>query len=254
MAIRKILTGDEPALHKVCHPVTKFDEKLAILLDDMRETLAEANGLGLAAPQVGILRRAVLVVDMPETPENGGDTPEQDAAPEEKSDPEEKAGPAAEAEGTEKAGTEPEGEEGPEKENPQDEENNQEPEAEVLELINPEIFYTEGESEELEGCLSIPGKWGYVKRPTLVRARAQDRNGDEFEIEATGYTARCVVHECEHLDGHLFSELCDRLYTADDLQELAEQAKKEEEQEGSDSSEDQEAAGMEEHREEGAEQ
>ncbi len=250
MAIRKILTGDEPALHKVCHPVTKFDEKLAILLDDMRETLADANGLGLAAPQVGILRRAVLVIDMPEAPETGEDTPEQDAASD--------AGPG------EKAGSEPgvkpeEEKETEEKANPgngdpQDEENNPEPEGVVIELINPEILYTEGESEELEGCLSIPGKWGYVKRPTLVRARAQDRNGEEFEIEATGYTARCVIHECEHLDGHLFTELCDRLYTADDLQELAEQAKKEEEQEGADSQEDQEADGTEEHREEGAEQ
>ena len=103
MSIRTILTGeDEQVLHKVCHPVTSFDQKLADLLDDMKETLAKANGVGLAAPQVGILRRAVIVV------------------------------------------------------NDQDE---------MLELVNPEILAQDGEQEGLEGCLSLPGKWGYVKRP-----------------------------------------------------------------------------------------
>ena len=160
MSIRTILTGeDEPVLHQVCHPVTSFDQKLADLLDDMKETLAKANGVGLAAPQVGILRRAVIVV------------------------------------------------------NDQDE---------MLELVNPEILAQEGEQEGLEGCLSLPGKWGYVKRPEWVKVKAQDRTGAWFEVEGTSLTARCFCHELSHLDGHLYSELCDRLYTSDELDEIME--------------------------------
>ena len=132
---------------------------LADLLDDMKETLAKANGVGLAAPQVGILRRAVIVV------------------------------------------------------NDQDE---------MLELVNPEILAQEGEQEGLEGCLSLPGKWGYVKRPEWVKVKAQDRTGAWFEVEGTGLTARCFCHELSHLDGHLYSELCDRLYTSDELDEIME--------------------------------
>lgn len=154
MAIRTILTQGDPALNKVCHPVTKFDDKLADLLDDLKETLARANGLGLAAPQVGILRRAVIVVD------GSG---------------------------------------------------------EMLELVNPEIIDQKGEQDGLEGCLSVPGKWGYVKRPEWVKVKAQDRNGSWFEAEGTGVTARCFCHELSHLDGHLYVELTDRLYTSEEL-------------------------------------
>ena len=154
MAIRTILTQGDPALNKVCHPVTKFDDKLADLLDDLKETLARANGLGLAAPQVGILRRAVIVVD------GSG---------------------------------------------------------EMLELVNPEIIDQKGEQDGLEGCLSVPGKWGYVKRPEWVKVKAQDRNGSWFEAEGTGVTARCFSHELSHLDGHLYVELTDRLYTSEEL-------------------------------------
>lgn len=154
MAIRTILTQGDPALTKVCHPVTKFDDKLADLLDDLKETLARANGLGLAAPQVGILRRAVIVVD------GSG---------------------------------------------------------EMLELVNPEIIDQKGEQDGLEGCLSVPGKWGYVKRPEWVKVKAQDRNGSWFETEGTGVTARCFCHELSHLDGHLYVELTDRLYTSEEL-------------------------------------
>ena len=158
MALRKILTDEDPALHKVCRPVTQFDKRLHDLLDDLKETLAHANGAGLAAPQVGILRRCVVVVD--------------------------------------EAG-------------------------EMLELVNPEILWR---SEELqdgwEGCLSIPGRWGEVERPARVRVRAQDRNGETFEREGEGIVARCFCHELDHLDGHLFSELADRLYTQEELDEL----------------------------------
>ena len=166
MAIRTILTEGEPTLTKKCHPVTKFDGKLADLLDDLKETLARANGLGLAAPQVGILRRAVIVVD--------GDD-------------------------------------------------------QMLELVNPEILDQKGEQDGLEGCLSVPGKWGYVKRPEWVKVKAQDRTGQWFEVEGTGITARCFCHELAHLDGHLYVELTDRLYTGEELDAMMAE---EEQQEG----------------------
>jgi peptide deformylase len=156
MAIREILIQGDPALNKSCHAVTKFDEKLAHLMDDLKETLAYANGLGLAAPQVGILRRAVVVVV----------------------------------------------------------------DNEMLELINPEIIAQEGEQDGLEGCLSVPGLWGYVKRPNRVRVRAQNRYGEWFEVEGTELVARCFCHELSHLDGHLYTELTERLYTNEELDEL----------------------------------
>ena len=160
MAIREIVKRGDPVLGKMCHPVTKFDGKLADLLDDMKQTLAQANGLGLAAPQVGILRRAVIVID--------------DCG-------------------------------------------------EMLELDNPEIIDRSGEQEGLEGCLSVPGLWGYVKRPDWVKVRAQDRTGAWFEVEGHNITARCFCHELGHLDGHLFTELCEKLYTNDDLDQMMEE-------------------------------
>ena len=169
MAIRTILTEGEPALTKKCHPVTKFDGKLADLLDDLKETLARANGLGLAAPQVGILRRAVIVVD--------GDD-------------------------------------------------------QMLELVNPEIVDQKGEQDGLEGCLSVPGKWGYVKRPEWVKVKAQDRTGQWFEVEGTGITARCFCHELAHLDGHLYVELTDRLYTGEELDAMMAEEEQGGQQEG----------------------
>ena len=157
MALRTILTDGDPALHKVCRPVTQFDEKLHDLLDDMKETLAKANGAGLAAPQVGILRRAVIVVDAND---------------------------------------------------------------EMLELVNPEIIAREVEQEGFEGCLSVPGRWGVVKRPMKAKVRAQDRNGNFFEVEGEEIVARCFCHELDHLDGHLFTELAGRLYTNEELEEM----------------------------------
>ena len=164
MAIREILNDRDPVLHKKCHPVTEFDEKLAALLDDMKETLADANGAGLAAPQVGILRRAVIVVTDDE---------------------------------------------------------------EMLELVNPEIISREGEQDGLEGCLSLPGQWGYVLRPMKVRVRAQDRNGKWFEAEGEEIVARCFCHEIEHLDGHVFTEHVDRVYTSEEVERIFEEEEKE---------------------------
>ena len=160
MALRNIVQDGDPILKKVCRPVTKFDDRLGTLLDDMKETLLAANGLGLAAPQVGILRRAVIVVD-----DNG----------------------------------------------------------EMLELVNPEIIDRKGEQDGLEGCLSVPGKWGYVKRPEWVKVKAQDRNGNWFEVDGKDVTARCFCHELGHLDGHLYVELTDRLYTSEELDAMAQE-------------------------------
>ncbi len=156
MSIRTILTQGDPALNKKCHMVTRFDDRLADLLDDLKETLTEAGGVGLAAPQVGILRRAVIVVPDPEIDE-------------------------------------------------------------MIELVNPEIVAQEGEEDGWEGCLSLPGMWGKVKRPKWVKVRAQDRWGNWFETEGADMAARCFCHELEHLDGHMYDEHVDRLYTSEEL-------------------------------------
>lgn len=159
MALRNILTDKEPALHKVCKPVVNFDGRLHTLLDDMRETLIESGGVGLAAPQVGILRRVVLV-----------DTGE-----------------------------------------------------EILELINPELLETDGEQEGPEGCLSVPGKYGLVKRPYFAKVRAQDRDGQWYEAEGEELIARCFCHELDHLDGIIYTEVMERLLTDEELEAIAEE-------------------------------
>ena len=156
MGLRKILTDQEPALHKVCKPVTNFDSKLFKLLDDMRDTLIESGGVGLAAPQVGILRRVVLV-----------DVGEEDN--------------------------------------------------EIVEFINPVMLETDGEQYGPEGCLSVPGKYGLVKRPMYAKVRAQDRNGDWFEAEGEELIARCFCHELDHLDGIVYTEVMDRFLTEEEL-------------------------------------
>ena len=154
MGLRKILTDKEPALHKVCKPVTSFDKKLHKLLDDMRETLIDSQGVGLAAPQVGILRR-VFLVDV------GLD-----------------------------------GEE-------------------IVEFINPEILETDGEQEGPEGCLSVPGRYGLVKRPYWVKIKAQDRYGEWFEAEEL--IGRCFCHENDHLDGIVYTQVMERFLTEEEL-------------------------------------
>ena len=164
MALRNILKEGDETLTKHCRPVTDFNERLHILLDDMAETMNDAEGVGLAAPQVGVLRRAVVVL-----------------------------------------------------ETNVDEENGEEPY--VVELINPEILTSEGEQEGPEGCLSVPGVYGWVKRPEYVRVRAQDRNGETFERDACGLTARAFCHEIEHLDGHLFLERSDHIMSDEELED-----------------------------------
>ena len=164
MATRDILTQDDPTLTKPSREVTAFDDRLHTLLDDMRETLFQANGVGLAAPQVGVLRRVVLVLDLTMEPDED-----------------------------------------------EDDELEMELDDLLIELINPVIVEEEGEQESYEGCLSIPGLVGLVTRPARVKVRAQDRTGDWFEVEGQGLTARALCHELDHLDGNLYTRLCDEL-------------------------------------------
>ena len=93
----------------------------------------------------------------------------------------------------------------------------------MLELVNPEIVSQEGEQEGFEGCLSVPGRWGVVKRPYKVRVRAQDRNGNFFEAEGEEIVARCFCHEIEHLDGFLFAAAAAGLYTTEELDRMMEE-------------------------------
>lgn len=147
LQIRKV--GDE-ALRKVCRPVDTITPRVLTLLDDMVETMRAANGVGLAAPQVGILRRIVVIEVEP---------------------------------------------------------------GEVIELINPKIIAFSGEQDGQEGCLSVPGRWGMVKRPMHVTVRALNRKGEEFEITGHELLARCFCHELDHLDGALY---IDKAYSMDD--------------------------------------
>ena len=162
MAIRKILKIGDETLRKHARPVAEVDRRTKQLLDDMAETMYAADGAGLAAPQVGILRR-VVVIDVGEG---------------------------------------------------------------LLELVNPEILSTEGEQRQMEGCLSVPGKYGIVTRPMVVRVRAQDRYGTEFEVEDEELTARCFCHEIEHLDGHLYTEHC-KVLTDEELEQYIREQEKE---------------------------
>ena len=164
MALRNILRFGDKTLNKVSRPVDKFNDRLHILLDDMRETLLAADGVGLAAPQVGVLRRVAIVMDI----NREGLTPEE----------------------------------------------------QIIELVNPEIIYTEGEQTGNEGCLSLPGEYGIVTRPSVVKIRARDRYGKEFEYLGEGLTARAFCHETDHLDGHLFTELAEHMLTPEELDEL----------------------------------
>ncbi|MBE6954592.1 MAG: peptide deformylase [Ruminococcaceae bacterium] len=159
MALRTILTEGEDTLYRKSREVVKFDDRLHELLDDMAETMNQANGVGLAAPQVGILRRVVVV--------HTGE--------------------------------------------------------EVLEIINPEILETSGEQDGLEGCLSIPGRYGLVKRPMKVKIRAQDRNGEWYEAEGEGLIARAFCHEIEHLDGILYNKRAYKMLTQQELEEYYEE-------------------------------
>lgn len=156
MAKRRILNRKDDTLRKKCKPVEGFNERLAVLIDDLFETMYDASGVGLAAPQVGILRR-VAVVD---------------------------AGEGA------------------------------------VELVNPVIISRSDETERrIEGCLSCPEEWGYVSRPAEITAKYQDRNGNFIERSFSGYFARAVMHETDHLDGKLFIDIADEMVDPNDLED-----------------------------------
>ncbi len=142
MALREVRIQGDPVLGKVCRPVDKMTPKIHTLIDDMFDTMYETMGVGLAAPQVGILKRIVVI-----------DTDGQPWV-----------------------------------------------------LINPKILETSGEQTGDEGCLSIPGKAGLVTRPNYVKVEALDENMEPFVLEAEGLLARAVCHECDHLDGILYTE------------------------------------------------
>ena len=161
MALRNVLTKEDPGLYRKCRLITDFNSRLHQLLDDMADTLRTQSGVGLAAPQVGVLRRAGIVLET----------------------------------------NVPEGED-----------------EYIIELINPEIIEASGEQYGPEGCLSVPGEYGLVKRPMDVKVRAQNRFGEWFEVEGTGLTARCFCHELDHLEGVLFTSRCDRMLSDDEME------------------------------------
>ena len=143
MALRKIVYIEDEMLRKKSRKVERFDERLHTLLDDMAETMYKNNGCGLAAPQVAVLKR-VVVMDV-------GDG--------------------------------------------------------LIEMVNPEIVSREGAVDGVEGCISIPGRQGYVVRPQKVVVRAQDRNGAPIEITGEDWLARCICHETDHLDDQLYVDI-----------------------------------------------
>jgi peptide deformylase len=144
MAVLKIVKFGEPILRKVSRPVEEITPRIVTLIDDMIETMRAAGGCGLAAPQVGVLRR-IAVIEV----EDG----------------------------------------------------------KVYELINPKIIAFAGEQNESEGCLSNPGEYGITKRPRAVTVRATDRHGREYELSGTDLLARAICHECDHLDGKLYTDV-----------------------------------------------
>lgn len=150
--IREILQVGDPILRKKCEPVTRFDKQLGGLLDDMKETLKKAEGAGLAAPQVGVTIRAV-VVDVDEG---------------------------------------------------------------YFEFINPVFVWQKGEQTGPEGCLSVRGKAGTVRRPDKVKIVFQDRKGDKYSLVARGFFARAVCHELDHLDGILYTDKAENIRDAED--------------------------------------
>lgn len=150
MGIRMIVKHPDNVLREKAVPVKNINDNLHRLLDDMAATMYDADGVGLAAPQIGISKR-VAVIDVGD--ENG-----------------------------------------------------------LIELVNPEIIAREGEELGPEGCLSIPGLIGDVRRAYKCKVRAQDRHGETFELEGEGLLSRAIQHEIDHLNGVLFIDLAEKMY------------------------------------------
>ena len=156
MALRKLTYIEDDILRKKSRKVESFDQRLHVLLDDMAETMYKNNGCGLAAPQVSVLRRAI-VMDVGEG---------------------------------------------------------------LIEVVNPEIVSREGEVDGVEGCLSVPGRQGYVLRPQKVVVRGQDRNGQPIELTCEDWLARCACHEIDHLDGRLYVDIMhEEVFQTDEAEE-----------------------------------
>ena len=155
MAIRNIVTLGDDVLRKVCRTQLTFDSKLHTILDDMKETMYKAEGVGLAAPQVGLLRR-FCIIDVGEG---------------------------------------------------------------LIELINPVITETSGSQTDNEGCLSLPGRSGHVKRPNFVKVKALNRKGEEYVLEGTELLARAICHETDHLDGRLYIDVAEYMYAPEEEEE-----------------------------------
>jgi peptide deformylase len=155
MAVLNIIKDGDELLRKTSRPVTEITPRIIRLLDDMKDTLHKANGVGLAAPQVGVLRRIAIVECEP---------------------------------------------------------------GELIELINPEVIEQSGEQEEVEGCLSVPERWGITKRPAKVKVKATDRHGNTFTVEGEGLLARALCHETDHLDGIIFYDKAVRMLTKDEIE------------------------------------
>lgn len=155
MAILNIIKDGDPILRKTSRPVDEITPRITTLLDDMIETMHKADGCGLAAVQVGVLRRIVIVED-----QNG----------------------------------------------------------KIYEMINPKIIAHSGKQNELEGCLSVPGKWGITDRPKHVTVQALDRNGNQYTVTGSDLLARAFCHELDHLDGKLFTDNAIRILTPEELE------------------------------------
>lgn len=152
MALRTIRTDEDEVLRKKAKVVKEITPRVKELVEDMIETMNDANGVGLAAPQVGILKR-IVVIDVGEGP---------------------------------------------------------------IVMINPEIIETSGEQDGLEGCLSIPNRSGYVKRPMKVKAKATDLEGNEFHVEGEELLARAICHELDHLEGVLYTDLASKMIKSEE--------------------------------------
>ena len=176
MALRKIITEEDPLLRKQSREIGEITDRIRILAMDMWETMYEANGIGLAAPQVGVLRRLVVIdVALPAEEEDEG----ADGLLEGKKSEEDLSG-------------EPE----------------PEPESIKCVLINPEIIeVSEDTVISKEGCLSVPGMIGEVERPRQVKIRALDLEGNQFELEGEGLLAKALLHEIDHLNGIVYTDI-----------------------------------------------
>ncbi len=175
MAILNVRQLGDEILTKKCKPVRVINARIRQLVDDMYDTMYDACGVGLAAPQVGILKR-IVVIDVTPDPPEGEEIPEDEVM--------------------------------------------------RYTMINPEIIEQSGEQRGYEGCLSYVGMSGIVTRPEHVKVRFTDIDGDEYELEGEGLLARCICHELDHLDGHMYTERAE----AGSVISNEELAKKQEEQ------------------------